>query len=291
MRITNKPLDGAPPRMTTPLIHIGYHKTGTTWLQDVVFNQSSLGYTSPWPRGEQIERIVLTKPLAYEPKPVRDWLNPELTAAQEKNLIPVLSVERFSGNPHSGGYDSTLIADRFAELLPNAKVLIITREQRAMIASCYKQHVRVGGVCSARTYLNPPILGRPRVPLFDPDFFKYDRLVAHYHSLFSAKTTSSFSLSSASSKTRRPSSSASQTSPAHPSRVRSHAKRRTSRSPPSHVHSNANSIATSSAMPSTPPHRSGTLASPGQYSASSSAPTAIRQSPSASGVKNACVAS
>ncbi len=173
--------------MTTPLIHIGYHKTGTTWLQAFVFDEAGHGYCSPWSRGDMIERLVLTKPLSYDVEDTRGWLAPGLASAVEKRLIPVLSAERFSGNPHSGGYDSVLVAERFAEALPGARVVAIVREQRAMIASCYKQYVRVGGACSARAYLNPPTLGRPRVPLFDPDFFCYDRLIARYRELFGAE--------------------------------------------------------------------------------------------------------
>lgn len=173
--------------MTRPLIHIGYHKTGTTWLQAFIFDNAELGFTSPWSRGEMIERIALAKPLFYDAEATKAWLAEGEADARAKGLVPALSAERFSGNPHSGGYDSELIARRFAEALPDARVLVITREQRAMIASCYKQYVRVGGVCSASAYLNPPLLGRPRVPLFDPCFFEYDRLVGLYRELFGAE--------------------------------------------------------------------------------------------------------
>jgi len=170
--------------MTSPLIHIGYHKTGTTWLQAFVFADATRGYVSPWSRGDMIERFALTKPLLYDAGEVREWLAPGLADAEARGLVPALSAERFSGNPHSGGYDGALVAERFVEALPGARVLAIVREQRAMIASCYKQYVRVGGVCSARAYLNPPMLGRPRVPLFDPDFFRYDLLIGKYRELF-----------------------------------------------------------------------------------------------------------
>ncbi len=133
-----------------------------------------------------IERIALTKPLFYDAEATRAWLAEGVAEAGARELVPALSAERFSGNPHSGGYDSELIARRFAAATPEARVVVITREQRAMIASCYKQYVRVGGVCSARGSLRPPLLGRPRVPLFDADFFQYDRLIGLYRELFGA---------------------------------------------------------------------------------------------------------
>ena len=41
-----------------PLVHIGYHKTGTTWLQQHVFTNSALGFTSPVAITTMMERLV-----------------------------------------------------------------------------------------------------------------------------------------------------------------------------------------------------------------------------------------
>ena len=49
--------------------------------------------------------------------------------AAESDSTPVLSAERLSGNPHSGGYDSLQTAERLHRLFPQAKVLVVVREQ------------------------------------------------------------------------------------------------------------------------------------------------------------------
>jgi len=168
------------------LIHIGYHKTGTTWLQNFLFNDAQAGFTQPWERGDIIDRLVLADSLAFDPRETRAYFDERLKAAESRGLIPVLSAERLSGNPHSGGYDSKLVADHLAATFPppDHRVLIVFREQKSMILSSYKQYVRVGGTSSLRRYLNPPEMGKPRVPLFRLDYFRYDRLVAYYRNLY-----------------------------------------------------------------------------------------------------------
>jgi len=99
-------------------------------------------------------------------------------------LSPVVSFERFSGNPFSGGYDSKEIADRLVQVFPGARVLVIVREQRSMIVSTYKQYVREGGALPPSKFIRPPTSRSMRVPWFDLRHFEYHRLLAYYRSLF-----------------------------------------------------------------------------------------------------------
>ena len=107
-----------------------------------------------------------------------------LDAARAQQLIPVMTDERLSGHPESGGYDSRAIRDRLHEAFPEARVLIVLREQRSVILSAYKQHVRVGGRMSLERFLNPPISHGSAVPLFRPVFYEYDHLVNAYQEAF-----------------------------------------------------------------------------------------------------------
>ena len=56
---------------------------------------------------------------------------------KDEAKVPVISHERLSGYPHSGGHDSKEIAHRLAAVFPNAKVVIVIREQKSMILSNY----------------------------------------------------------------------------------------------------------------------------------------------------------
>jgi len=165
------------------LLHIGYHKTGSTFLQRDYFPLAESGFCLPWPRSEANRVLVQPKALAFDPDSAVVHFAKGLAEA-DPSKVPVLSNERFSGNPHSGGYDSLMIAERLARVFPGARILMVIREQRSMIRSVYGQYVREGGVESLDGYLHPPRQGELRIPLFDPDFFLYDRLVACYQRLF-----------------------------------------------------------------------------------------------------------
>lgn len=131
------------------------------------------------------QALVEVNPFGFEPEIVRKDFEPGIREAQAQNHVPVLSSERLSGNPHSGGYDSKTIADRLASTFPNARVLVVIREQTSMLISVYKEYVRSGGAASFRHYVNAP-LGSARVPLFRFDYLEYHRLVGYYCDLFGA---------------------------------------------------------------------------------------------------------
>jgi hypothetical protein len=40
--------------MSSLLIHIGYHKTGTTWVQRFLFESEAVGFSQPLQRGEDV---------------------------------------------------------------------------------------------------------------------------------------------------------------------------------------------------------------------------------------------
>ncbi|MEN8159774.1 MAG: sulfotransferase [Myxococcota bacterium] len=165
--------------MTEPVIHIGYHKTGTTWLQRRLFARKDLGYRRIRLQQDGVE-LYHVHDFDFDPGHCRAQLTDELEACAREGAIPVVSMERLSGNPHSGGYDSRTLADRILAVFPDARVLIGIREQRSMILSCYGQYVKAGGPCSLRRYLHAPQDGRR--PGFRFEHLQYDRLIAHYQS-------------------------------------------------------------------------------------------------------------
>jgi hypothetical protein len=166
-------------------VHIGYHKTGTNWLQEEVFANSKTGYR--WlgkrPLSHPVHRLVRDRALEFDAVGLRAQFEPMLRAAEESGLLPVVSFPRLSGHAFSGGYDSQELADRVSSVFPDARVLIVIREQRSMIVSSYKQYVPAGGVCTIERFLAADPESR-RVPRFDFGHFAYDRLIRYYQSLF-----------------------------------------------------------------------------------------------------------
>lgn len=167
--------------MTHPLIHVGYHKAGSTWLQRRLFADPTTGFWSPWPREEISRRLVGVDPFEFDPEVARaafETVGPPPEAA----CVPVISSEALSGDPHTGGAGGWATAGRLADAFPNARILIVIREQRAMLASQYKQYVRVGGTATLTRYLSPrPLHLGPDAVL---THLRYHRLVGRYHGLF-----------------------------------------------------------------------------------------------------------
>lgn len=186
------------------LVHIGYNKTGTSWLQSYLFGQTLLGF---YPLGlmEDNEFNLGEKRLPGDkrlPKKfahyfIRDGLQllspfedrtDEIRALIHNLNIPdgkvgVLSSERLSGGMYYGGLDSRYIADRLHIALPEAKILICIREQCSMILSSYFHYLRIKHECvSLYDFIqqsnNLSKLG------FSMKHFCYDELIAYYQKLF-----------------------------------------------------------------------------------------------------------
>jgi hypothetical protein len=167
--------------MTEPVIHIGYHKTGTTWLQRKLFASAELGYRRIRFTQDDVD-LYRVHDFDFDAARCRAEMERKLERCDREGLVPVISMMRLSGNPHAGGYDSRVLADRIAAVFPGARIIVVIREQRSMILSTYAQYVKMGGPCSLRGYLLTP--DDSRRPGFRFEQFRYDRLIAHYQRLF-----------------------------------------------------------------------------------------------------------
>jgi hypothetical protein len=153
------------------LIHSGYQKTGTTWLQKHLFNNPTIGFAKPFGPREISEALVFPFPLTFDAEQCDSYLAPPFQQARDDGLFPVLSRERLSGSLCGGGYDSKEIADRLVRVFPAAKILIVIREQRAMLLSSYQQTVKGSSCLSLKQFLNQSQREKQRVHLFNLERF------------------------------------------------------------------------------------------------------------------------
>jgi hypothetical protein len=173
--------------MTAPLLHIGYHKAASTLLQQKLFMMQEIGFF-PTKAGRAGIQAAFVTPHALDPAPTDliDSLHREQDEAAAQNGTLVISHERLSGYPASGGFDQGMIAERLVEAFPQAKVVIFIREQKDILASMYLQTLSDGSTLPLRRFLDPPEPALLRKPCFRLGFYDYDRLIAKYHALFRA---------------------------------------------------------------------------------------------------------
>ena len=163
------------------LVHVGYHKTGTTFLQRRVFSDRSMGFLSESRcQSNLATREFLTRePLSFDASSARAAFMPMLEEAWSAGLLPVISQERLTANPEQGQYWFPWVFDRLVETFGPFRVLVTIREQRGMLMALYRQAVRAGSALTLREALGtgnePPGWGA----ILRPEYLLYDRLVEH----------------------------------------------------------------------------------------------------------------
>ncbi|WP_299338550.1 hypothetical protein [uncultured Psychroserpens sp.] len=163
----------------TSIIHIGYFKTGTTWFQHVFFPKVTNAVFSNQANASLDDNLIITRPYDFSSEKVSkhiDQLFPERTS---RTLI--LSRERLSGHPFTGGYDAKIIADRLKETYPNATIVIFIREQKKAIISTYKEYVKRGGTAPFDKWI---FTHERTIPGFQLDYFNYHKQIKYYLELF-----------------------------------------------------------------------------------------------------------
>ncbi len=169
--------------MVAPLIHIGYHKTGTTWLQKRIFRADS-GFGFMRAELEDIE-LALISVNPYGTQAVKtSWFDELKAKAEPRSLIPVISHERLSGNPLANSVDAPLIANRLINTFGDARVLIVIREQREMMISLYKQVVFVNLIHASFRSFWKERLATHMEPQLGMHAFEYHHQIAHYQKTF-----------------------------------------------------------------------------------------------------------
>jgi hypothetical protein len=169
------------------LLHVGYHKTATTWFQSQLFARADLGFSALSARGLVHRALCIPHALAGDGGEAIRRVVAEANEATARGLQFVISHERLSGYPASGGYDAGLLAERLKRHFPNARVFCLFREQRAMILSAWRQQVVDGGGLSLGHFIDPPEPDIRRMPSFDPAMYRYTRLLERNRALYGAE--------------------------------------------------------------------------------------------------------
>ncbi|MCJ2183124.1 hypothetical protein MTR62_10535 [Novosphingobium sp. 1949] len=164
----------------TTLIHPGFHKTGTTWLQAELFKDARV-FHSLFSHFEIDDMLVRPHDFAFDAERAR--LAIEARASQKQpGQIDVISSEILSGNPFTGARDARTNADRLHQVLPDAHILLTVRAQKSMLRSLYMQYAQRGGRRSLDEFATRTC--EPGYFWFDLDLIQFHRLAEYYGALF-----------------------------------------------------------------------------------------------------------
>jgi len=92
--------------LTPPLVHIGYHKTGTNWLQEELFGNPHTGYRwlGKQPLTHPVHTLVRARPFDFDAAAVRAEFEPMLRDAEGAGELQTFLREHAElGNPGERG--------------------------------------------------------------------------------------------------------------------------------------------------------------------------------------------
>ncbi len=167
------------------IIHIGYHKSASTFLQKKVFAQLPVNYLFFAGPDRQFLDMVESDN-EFDPQGIHSWITSELSRKYPagKKETTVLSHEELSGHPQ--GYKKIspfTTARNLRKLFPNAGILIIVRNQFDYLASIYAFRVAVKGY-ESRDF-DRFISEEGAKGLFE--HLEYHRLIEYYQQLFGSE--------------------------------------------------------------------------------------------------------
>ncbi|NNE28127.1 MAG: hypothetical protein HKN16_00720 [Saprospiraceae bacterium] len=150
------------------IVHIGYHKTGTTFLQNRVF---------PFLEGIDYKEYHTSEERL---RPIFNFTTPEYLDWKKKNHVDssinsLYSYEGLVGTMGLGTYNLE-IGNRLKES-GFQKVIITIRRQDRMLESVYRQYVQQGGVLKPQAFISDS-------RYFRWSYLDYFPLIDHYAQLF-----------------------------------------------------------------------------------------------------------
>ncbi len=162
------------------LIHPGFHKTGTTFLQREIFTDQRL-FRLLWGHEEVHRYVIGPHELDFDPRSGREAID-ALRSPGAPDLIDVISSETLCGTPFFGSRESAARARRLKAIFGEAQILITVRRQKIILRSIYLQYLRQGGTLNAAAFFDQE---RPYDYFgFDAKVFEYHKLVELYAELF-----------------------------------------------------------------------------------------------------------
>lgn len=145
-------------------IHLGMHKTGTTYLQQNFFEsyKNESGYFALRKHAHEFLRYTLfCGESRWNLDRARELLDMSLSNSGFNRDRMTIVEEMLCGDPYMNAFNRRLVFQRLNMIFPKAKYILVLREQESMVQTLYLQYIKLGGSCSWNEFLTnqgPPLM-------------------------------------------------------------------------------------------------------------------------------------
>ena len=171
--------------MQSPLIHIGYPKSGTTWFQNRFY--PSVKNAAFIPRKEIQDHIIRPYAIGFDPSRAKEHF-------KNKSASRILICEELlMASVRSGGFNGFILKDlahRLKTVFQDGHIVIFIRNQPEMITSAYGQYIKGGGRSGIDQYLyHRNAKFYVGLTQFSFPYLEYDRIIEFYEDLFPGRVS------------------------------------------------------------------------------------------------------
>jgi len=138
------------------IIHIGLHKTASTYLQTQIFPQFQDWCVIGRPTTQfhsLFNKLQYLDDSLFDDSVLINLRNQIIRKADGRNIL--LTDESFCSKLYRWGYNNrSIVANRLKKMFPEAVILIVIREPISLLVSIYNQYVKMGGVLHYNDYFD-----------------------------------------------------------------------------------------------------------------------------------------
>ncbi len=175
------------------LVHIGIHKSGSSFLQAKIFpkikNFTNLSFYEKNSFTDDIRYFQSCSELHFDENKIINLINFFKNFSNDDKKI-LISSESFTGSVSPQTLGSCMfiemLAKRIKKYIPNTKIILVLRNQKDAIYSFYKDDIQYGYTCNFNDWI------KERLKTNSLDYFKYDKLVSLYQNLFGKENLHTF---------------------------------------------------------------------------------------------------
>lgn len=168
------------------LWHLGYLKSGSSFLQHAVFNREdgrfglAAGRQNRW---HLMDMLRTHDDYTFDAPALRARIAELEAPVRGTGRVPVWSDETLLGNPLGRAYCGPDVLRRLVALKLNARFLISVREQKAFALSAYRESLRAGR-WRLSDFIGTPQEPMAMRPILRPEFMAYHHAVGAYQDAF-----------------------------------------------------------------------------------------------------------